>query len=702
MNKITSPYRLITVLTIVTVIVCFFPSATLSQVVVSTGTSLKVNNGTVFISNLDFVVANGAMLNNEGLLVLKLNLNNQNPIGDLGNGTAEFSGIALQTISGSNFFANLTVNNSTGIDLAGNTAISSALNLQNGHIRLGTSHLTLGSAASIAGTPSATTMIIATGSGELRKNYAGIGSFLFPVGDDTGTIEYTPVTINYTGGTFSQGNYTGVKLSNSTYAGLSGNYLNRFWTLSQGGITSAQYNAFFQYVSADVNGTEGSIRCSLVYPLPSLAFDPANATLHQLSATGATTFGIYSGLGLYSQLIALNLGWNIISSNVIPTNLNLKDIFQPMITASKLIKVMDESGKTIENWGPFLGGWRNNIGNLLQTEGYKVNVNANSTLLLEGSPVPLPLDISLLAGWNIISYPSSSLQDAKTLVQPLIDAGKLIKVMDESGKTIENWGPFLGGWRNNIGNFTPNKGYKVNVSAAGTLSIPLNGTKSATFIPDVLASAHFVKIFEGNGIDHMNISLVDLKSSGLKAGDQIGILDGQNCVGAATIGLDQLLDGSISIPSSSNDGTGDAANGFIPGHPVIIQLYRGNQLYNLDMVKVAGSELFEKNGSLFVRVSASELPDKLIKDGSDQFNCYPNPFVNEMTVYIQNTETIDISVGIYNLNGQEIKQLYKGSNTGELFLKWNGTSSSGHRVAPGVYLIKMNGETRKVMFKGGR
>ena len=700
MSKITSQFRLMTILLILTVIVSFYPSTTYSQVVVSNGTSLKISAGTVFISNQDFVISNGAILNVEGSLVLKQNLTNQNPSGDLGNGSVEFSGIAPQTFSGSNSIGSITINNSMGIDLTGNTGISSGLKLLNGHIRLGVGHLTLGSAAQIVGSPSATAMIIATGSGELRKSYAGTGSFLFPVGDNTGTVEYTPVTLNFTGGTFSQGNYVGVKLSNSTYAGLSGNYLNRYWTISQSGIASAVYNALFQYVSADVNGAESSIKGTLVYPLPSIVFDPANAVLHQLTATGATTFGIFSGLGLYGQSIALSLGWNIFSSNVIPTNLNMKDIFQTMITAGKLIKVMDESGKTLENTGVF-GGWKNNIGILLQTEGYKVNVNANSTLLLEGSPVPLPLDIPLSTGWNIISYPSSLLQDAKSVVQPLIDAGKLVKVMDEAGKTIENYGTF-GGWRNNIGNFTPNKGYKVNVSAAVTLTIPASGTKSAVLIPEVLASAHFVKIFEGNGIDHMNISLVDLKSSGLKAGDQIGIFDGQNCVGAATLGTDQLLDGTISITTSSNDGLSADVNGFISGHPVILQLYRGNQLYNLDMEKVAGSEIFEKNGSLFVKVSASELQDKLIKDGSDQFYCYPNPFVNDMTVYIQNSATIDISVAIYNLNGQEIKQLYKGTNTGELFLKWNGTNSSGHRVAPGVYLIKMNGETRKVMFKGGR
>ena len=700
MSKITSLFRLMTILFILTGSVCIFPSPTYSQVVVSSGTTLKVSSGTVFISNQDFIISNGGNLNVEGSLVLKQNLTNQNPTGDLGIGTAEFSGIVPQTISGSNSIGNITINNGMGIDLAGNTGINSGLNLYNGHIRLGSLHLTLGSAAMINGTPSATNMIIATGSGELRKSFAGAGSFLFPVGDNIGTAEYTPVTLIFTGGSFSPGNYAGVKLSNTTYAGLSGNYLNRYWTISQSGIASAVYNALFQYVSADVNGTESNIRGTLVYPLPSIVFDPANAILHQFTANGATSFGIFSGLGLYGQSIALTLGWNIFSSNVVPTNANMKDIFQPMITAGKLIKVMDESGKTIENSGIF-GGWQNKIGNLLQTEGYKVNVNANSTLLLEGSPVPLPLDIPLSTGWNIISYPSTILQDAKSLVQPLIDAGKLVKVMDESGKTIENFGIF-GGWRNGIGNFTPNKGYKVNVLSACSLTIPASGTKSAVFVPEVLSSAHFVKIFEGNGIDHMNISLVDLKSSGLKVGDQIGILDGQNCVGAATIGTDQLLDGTISITSSSNDGNGEDTNGFISGHPIVIQLYRSNQLYNLDFAKVSGSELFEKNGSLLAKVSASDLSDKQIQEGSDQFYCYPNPFVNELTVYIQNTETSDVLVTIYNLNGQEIRQLYKGTNTGELSLKWNGTNSSGHRVAPGLYLIKMNGESRKVMFKGGR
>ena len=400
---------------------------------------------------------------------------------------------------------------------------------------------------------------------------------------------------------------------------------------------------------------------------------------------------------LLNHDIALNVGWNIISTNVVPTNVNLKDIFQPHIDSGKLKKVMDESGKTVENFGIF-GGWKNNIGNLLPTEGYKVNMLVADTLRLEGALVPLPLDIPLTAGWNIISYPCKTAQDGKALVQSLIDAGKISKVMDESGKTIENFGIF-GGWKNNIGNFVPGKGYKVKVASDTTLTIPAITTKAATYVPEVLASTYFTKVFEGNGTDHMNISLVDLQTSGLQVGDEIGVFDGKYCVGSATIGIEQLKSGSISIPTSANEGSGATVNGFTTGNTIGLQLYRGNQSYPLEAETLSVAKSFEKNGSVFLKVSARDLPVVQTDNGPDQFRCYPNPFKDELTVEIRNSEEAVIDVAIYNLLGQKIKNLYKGTNKGELMLKWNGTNDSGHKVSQGVYLCKMNGQAIKVVYK---
>ena len=400
------------------------------------------------------------------------------------------------------------------------------------------------------------------------------------------------------------------------------------------------------------------------------------------------------------QDIPLLAGWNIISANVVPANVNLKDIFRSLIDSRNLIKVMDEAGRTIENSGTF-GGWKNNIGNLTVTEGYKVNIGAAATLLFEGTRVALPLDIPLSSGWNIISNPCSTLQDAKTLVQKLIDSGNLVKVMDESGKTIENLGIF-GGWKNNIGNFVPGKGYKVNVSSSCTLTIPTNSKKAASNVLEVLASTHFSKVFDGNGTDQMNVSLVNLQTSGLLNGDEIGIFDGKYCVGSATIGFEQLNSGSISIPASANEGGGTVVNGFTIGNPIGLQLYRGNQSYKLEMEPLAGNRSFEKNGSVILRVSAVYIPVYQANNTNNVFNAYPNPFTFEITIEVWNSEKTVVDVAIYNLLGQRIKNLYNAENEGQLLLKWDGTSDSGKKVVPGIYLCKVNNETKKVFFKDGK
>ncbi|MDO9613336.1 MAG: hypothetical protein Q7J86_02290, partial [Bacteroidota bacterium] len=46
-------------------------------------------------------------------------------------------------------------------------------------------------------------------------------------------------------------------------------------------------------------------------------------------------------------------------------------------------------------------------------------------------------------------------------------------------------------------------------------------------------SGYFQLAYVGNGVDHMNINLVNIVSGGLQAGDEIGIFDGKLCVGSA-------------------------------------------------------------------------------------------------------------------------------------------------------------------------
>jgi hypothetical protein len=139
-------------------------------------------------------------------------------------------------------------------------------------------------------------MVVANSTGQLRKSFAGTGSFSFPVGDNSGTAEYSPVTVNFTAGTFAGGNYAGVNLLNSAYPGAIGSYINRYWNVTSSGITGFTCNATFKYLPADVVGTENLIYCLRVNPTSVVYFSATNTATDILTANGLTEFGSFTGL----------------------------------------------------------------------------------------------------------------------------------------------------------------------------------------------------------------------------------------------------------------------------------------------------------------------------------------------------------------------------------------------------------------------
>lgn len=208
-----------------------------------------------------------------------------------------FSGTSAQT-TGADMPAtvnNLTVNNAAGVTLSASTTVSNALNLTSGLLTLGSNNLVLETAATVGGTPSASAMVVATGSGVIQKNYSATGSFTFPVGDNTGTAEYSPASINVTAaGGFSSA-YVGVKLFNAKESNntSSSNYINRYWTVSSSGITTPTYTATFTYLPADVVGSEVGLSGGK-YDGSWMDLGAVNTVTHTITGTDLTTFSNFT------------------------------------------------------------------------------------------------------------------------------------------------------------------------------------------------------------------------------------------------------------------------------------------------------------------------------------------------------------------------------------------------------------------------
>jgi hypothetical protein len=296
---------------IITALLMLWSGGLIAQGIYNNGASIVVNSG----ASLNITGSNGNFRNEtsvtDGSVILNGRLQltgnyvnnalNADVISAGSTGEVVFNGTLHQQISGNSTvvtgFINLTVNNPAGLGLLKDVGISGILGLTVGLVDLGSANLLLKPTATVTGTPSVSNMIVATGTGELRRGYSTTGIFTFPVGDNTATPEYSPVTLDLTSGTFSPGAFIGLNLSNSKYndPGITGSWINRYWNLSQTGVSGFSVNAVFQYLAADVSGVETDIYCSRISPAPPSVFDPANTTLHQLSATGLTSLGTFTG-----------------------------------------------------------------------------------------------------------------------------------------------------------------------------------------------------------------------------------------------------------------------------------------------------------------------------------------------------------------------------------------------------------------------
>ncbi len=221
-----------------------------------------------------------------------------------GAGTVTLSGTTAQEITVNGTFstnANLALElaNSSGMILNSPITLNGNLILTDGLLTLESNNLVLSPTSTIAGSTSSSAMIVATGTGQLRKGFITgfTGSFIFPVGDNTSAPEYSPVTLTFSAGTFGTGNYAGVNLANAKFAGdpNTTSYLNRYWNVSSSAITGFNCSALFQFVTADVIGNELQIFSMQVAPAPFTDFGLVNSALHQVNAPGLTAFGTFTG-----------------------------------------------------------------------------------------------------------------------------------------------------------------------------------------------------------------------------------------------------------------------------------------------------------------------------------------------------------------------------------------------------------------------
>jgi hypothetical protein len=408
------------------------------------------------------------------------------------------------------------------------------------------------------------------------------------------------------------------------------------------------------------------------------------------------------------QIIDIANGWNIISFNIEPDNLDALDLFSSLIDNGTLLKVQDASGNALE-YLSFLEQWVNYIGDISIHDGYRLRANSDTQLTISGSSISLPLTVGLDNGWNLIGYPYTVSNDAMLLLDSLINNEILIKVLDQNGNAIE-YLSFLGHWVNYIGNFLPGQGYAVNVNQDTSLIYDLIAS-SYTFVDRINSTLinqensrkinYYQTVWSGNGWHHFNTYVIideDFRAI-LSPGDEIAVFYGSYCVGAAIYDNQEQY---LSIISSMNDDNTDIVDGFIPGSNYKFSIWSSKDHHETKEVGfeiVEGSAMFSPGGTSVVRLKR---PLNVEPDPSNHEtqikSIYPNPFNPETTIFFSIEKPMHVTLDIFNLKGQKVTSLLsKDLDAGFHSVRWDGINSQKKRVSSGIYLVRLSTENEQAI-----
>ncbi|MBP7496410.1 MAG: hypothetical protein KA792_01935, partial [Bacteroidales bacterium] len=211
-----------------------------------------------------------------------------------------FNGSVVQVFGNStslNACNNLIIENTSPTGVVSlnksNFTVSNVLYLNQGLLSLEGYSLTLSNSGTnaIQGNPfSATNMIVPGGNGYLIKNYpAGASAaFTFPVGDNTDTPEYSPLSIGMLSNS-GTGNIQ-VRLIDGNHPNFSSpdDYLSRYYIFNTSLAAPYTYTLSFSYPTADIYGDEANLKFSRWNGSVWTSLE-SNAASNSISVTGALT-----------------------------------------------------------------------------------------------------------------------------------------------------------------------------------------------------------------------------------------------------------------------------------------------------------------------------------------------------------------------------------------------------------------------------
>ena len=408
------------------------------------------------------------------------------------------------------------------------------------------------------------------------------------------------------------------------------------------------------------------------------------------ATNGWTVIDSMFGKSTSLLFIPLDLGWNQISSNIIPTDSTLTTIFSPVIDDVIIVK----NGKGEVFWPEFD---IDQITNWQIADGYQVKMKNEGEIIISGIDASNEdISITLLENtWHLISY--FGVADLSPELAFLNILSDLNMVKDGNGKVF--WPDFN---VDQIKGMKIGEGYWIHNSAAAIFNYTIAAPKISA-VHSEQNTQHFKPLSTTDNNATILIKAESVPTFGvtpLKPGDEIGVFTRDGfCAGAGV--WDNT---NMAITVWGDDAVSSDTDGMMSGEVYRFRLWDSNSGKEYDAVATyeSGDSLYAVN-SLVILESLSGVTPTVVEETHKIQTItlsqnYPNPFNASTTIFFSLPDERHVTVKLYNSLGEEIQTLAdRFYSPGSHSLVWNADDRSS-----GIYFIRLDAgmfsATKRMMY----
>ncbi|MBT3232401.1 MAG: T9SS type A sorting domain-containing protein [Calditrichaeota bacterium] len=358
--------------------------------------------------------------------------------------------------------------------------------------------------------------------------------------------------------------------------------------------------------------------------------------------------------------IELRPGWNMISVNVEPEDLDVREIMRPLVENDLLLLLKNGAGEFYSPAQNF-----SNIDGWVVAEGYQLNVRDAARLDIRGAFIPADQPIALREGWNISAYFPRQAVNAEVALAGIAD--NLIIAKDGLGRFYLPEFGFI-----NMGDLRAGQGYQYNMLDADELIYQI-GEQVALAVSETSEPEHF-GVLPPTGTDMSILLTGNPQMSHM----EIGIFNpGGRLVGSGVFNQD----GNCGIAVWGDDLTTDEIDGAVEGEDLTFVLWNGANEFAVSPIQIMGEPIWTDGG--FMASEISSVASAPVTFGIHE--TYPNPTNGPVRLLFGLEMDAKVSLRVYDLSGRLVTTLASGNyKTGNHQVVWNTAV-----VSSGLYIVKL-------------